>query len=359
MKGETMKAQVLPHDLKAGLKWIKPAMAKKTYLSVLENVLVEASNQGIRLTATDLDVAASAFIGGKTDKPGRTTVPFKAFETLAKTLPDERLECYAKRNGHIALTQGSRTISVKTIDAEEFPITPTAKGKTYKALDDLLDGCKFVQHALATDDSRPALSHAEVKKGKLWAADGYRLAIAPGFNGEGSLHRSLVNFLARAKEEPSKLTLDDNLVTVWFGDNWVCGKQYEGRFPLWEEVMPKPEWSVTVDFQEFLAKVSLVASLKPAANLVTFQPKKGRLYIQAHAADDNLSFKDWIRATCTGKREAFGLIIRYLLDALRARKPFLKDGWLKLKIQTVSRSIMVVDQHTQLVEVVMPMHISR
>ena len=54
-----MKAQLLPSDLKAGLKWIKPAMAKKTYLPVLENVLLEASNQGIRLTRTRF-VAARA-----------------------------------------------------------------------------------------------------------------------------------------------------------------------------------------------------------------------------------------------------------------------------------------------------------
>lgn len=353
-----MKAQVLPHDLKAGLKWIKPAMAKKTYLPVLENVLFEASNQGIRLTATDLDVAASAFIGGKTDKPGRTTVPFKALETLAKTLADRSLECYAKRNTNIALTQGSRTIRVKTIDAQEFPITPTAKGKTYKALDDLLDGCKFVQHALATDDSRLALSQAEVKKRKLWAADGYRLAIAPGFNGHGSLSRSLVNFLARAKEEPTRLRLDDNLVTVWFGENWITGRQYDGRFPDWEQVMPSPECDVVVDFREFLDKISLVFSLKPVAHLVRFQPKRGRLYMDFNAADEDLSFKDWIRATCSGKRRAFALNAKYLLEALKARKPFLKDGWVKIKVQTPSRAIMLVDQHTRLVEVIMPMHIS-
>ena len=78
-----------------------------------------------------------------------------------------------------------------------------------------------------------------------------------------------------------------------------------------------------------------------------------------NAADEDLSFKDWIRATCNGKREAFALNAKYLLEALKARKPFLKDGWLKIKIQTPSTGMMLVDQHTRLVEVLMPMHISR
>jgi len=320
---------------------------------------VDPINQGVRLTATDLELTASAFIGGRTEKAGATTLPIKALDTLAKNIPDEPLEFRTKKNAHVALQQGSRTMQLRAIDADEFPVTRTAKGKTYKALDGLRDGCKFIEHALSTDDNRPALAHAQVKKGKLWAADGYRLAIAPGFNGEGSLCRSLVNFLARVKEEPTRLTLDEDLVTVWFGDNWVTGRRLDDRFPDWEQVIPKPEWSITVDFKEFLAKVSLVFSLKPAANLVRFQPKKGRLYMDFNASDEDLSYKDWVKASCNGKREPFALNAKYLLEALKARKPFLKDGWVKIKIRTVTTGMMLVDQHTRLVEVLMPMHISR
>lgn len=354
-----MKARVLPHDLSAGLKWIKPAHSKASVLPVLQNVLMEATNQGVRLTATDLQLTASAFIGAKTEKVGATTLPIKELDILAKNLPDECLEFRTKKNAHVALRQGSRTIQLRGIDADEFPTNLTAKGKTYKALDNLVDSCKFIEHALATDENRPALVYAQVKNGKLWAADGYRLAIAPGFNGEGSLHRSLVNFLARAKEEPTKLTLDDNLVTVWFGDNWVTGRRLDDRFPDWKQVIPKPEWSITVDFKEFLAKMSLVFSLKPSANLVRFTPKKGRLYMEFNGGDEDLSYNDWIKASCNGKRETFALNAKYLLEALRARKPLLKEGWLKIKVQTPSTGMMLVDQHTRLVEVLMPMDLSR
>jgi len=354
-----VKTRVLPHDLKAGLKWIKPAYTKSSILPVLHNVLVEATHQGVRLTATDLEVSASAFIGGKTEKAGATTISIKALETLAKNLPDECLAFQAEKNAHVILRQGSRTIQLRAIDADEFPVISTAKGKTYNALDDLVDGCKFVEHALASDDNRPGLAYAEAKNGKLWAADGFRLAIAPGFNGEASLHRSLVNFLARTKEEPTKLTLDDNLVTLWFGDNWASSRRYDGRFPDWEQVISRPESCITVDFQEFLAKISLVFSLKPVADLVRFQPKKGRLYMDFNATDEDLSYNDWIRANCNGNIEMFALNAKYLLEALRARKPFLKDGWFKIKIQTPSTGMMLVDQHTNFVEMLMPMHLSR
>jgi len=352
-----MKAKVLPDNLKAGLKWVKPAMAKNTALPVLENVLIEATWQGVRLTATDLDLAASACIGGKIEKPGRITVPFKALETLAKTLPNKPLEMCAKRKGHLTLTQDSKNIMLETIDAQEFPLTRTAKGKTYKALDTLQDACRFVEHAICTDGCRPSLEYAQAKGGKLWAADGYRLTIAPGFNGEGSFPRSLVNFLARAKEEPTKLTLDDTFITVWFGDNWVSAKQYDGQFPDWEQVIPKANWSIAVDFARFLEKVQLIASLKPNGKIVILEPKRGRLYLEANA--EGIAIKDWLRASCEGKRERVGFNALYVLDTLHPRKPLIKEGWLKISGGTGSEGIVFADQHTPFVEVIMPMHISR
>lgn len=353
-----MKTQVLPNNLKDALKWIKPGRARKTFLPVLENVLIEATWQGVRLTATDLELSASVFIGGKTEKPGKTTVRFNALETLAKNLPDAPLAMETKKNGHLALAQDSRTILLDTIDAQEFPLTPTAKSKTYTALDSLLDACRFVQHALCTEDNRPSLTYAQVKKGKMWASDGFRLAIAPAFNAEASLPRSLVNFLARMKEQPSKLTLNDKLITAWFGDNWVSGQQHEGTFPVWEEVIPKElNWSIKVDSAEFLDKVQLIASLKPDSNMLRLQPKRGRLYLEA--TSEHAAITDWLPASCQGKGDLFALNIRYLMDTLLGRKPFIKEGWLQLKGRGMSSPVMFFDQHTRLVEAVMPMHISK
>jgi len=341
-------------------------MARNTALPVLENVLIEATWQGVRLTATDLDLAASAFIGGKIEKPGRITAPFKALETLAKILPNEPLEMCTKRHGHLTLTQDSKNIVLETIDTQEFPLTPTAKGKTYKSLDDLLDGCKFVEHALDKDySSRPGLTYAEIKKGKLWAADGFRLAVAPAFNGQGSLPRALVCFLARAKDEPTKLTMEDKHITVWFpwtlaglgqgGDNWVSAQQYEGTFPDWGQVIPKTKWTITVDFAQFLDKVQLIAKLQPAGKMLKLRPKKGRLYLKAQA--EELSIADWLPASCEGKADLFALNVDYLLATLHARKSFIKEASLKMKGGTGSQAITLIDQETKFLEVVMPMHI--
>jgi len=350
-----MKAKVLPDNLKTALKWVKPATTSSSALPVLENVLIEATWQGVRVTATDLDLAASAFIGGKIEKPGKITVPFKALEGLAKNLPNDSLEIKAAKNAAVALTQDSGTITMQGIDAQEFPLTPTAKGKTYKALDRLQDACRFVEHATSTEQGRPILTYVQLKNGRLWAADGYRLAIAPALSGEGSLPRSLVNFLARVKDDPTKLTLDDNLITVWFGDNWVSAKQCDGNFPDWEQVIPDAKWSIKVGFAQFLEKVQLIASLKPDAKMLIVKPGRGRLYLEAET--ENLTINDWLPASCQGKNERFALNVLYLLDTLHARKPFIKEGWLKMKGGTGSAGITLIDEETKFVEVMMPMYI--
>lgn len=353
-----MRATILPSALKAGLAWIKPARAGKTFLPVLENVLIQAhSKRKVDLTATNLEISATVALGAKVDKPGSTTIAFKDLETLTKTLPNELLELQIKRNGKLAIVQGTKTIVVRTITADDFPHWPTAKGKTYKALNSFTDGCKFVQHAMAKDNARPALNFVEAKGGYLRGVDGYRLAIAPGFGGEAMIPAALVRFVARTKELPTKVAISDDCVTVWFGLHSVTGKQHEGAFPNCDEIMPKsPAWTIKVDFHALLKRAELIAKLKPSRHAIIFRPKRGRLYIEAKA--EEMEFSDCIVAKVQGKVEPFAMNVNYLLDALRARKAYMDDGWLKIKGQGANTGMVFTDQHTRFVELIMPIFLS-
>lgn len=354
-----MRAKILPSALKAGLAWIKPAKAGKTFLPVLENVLIEAhSERKVDLTATNLEISATVALGGKVEKPGSVTIPFKDLESLVKTLPNELLELRTKRNGKLAIVQGTRTILVRTIDADEFPHWPVAKGKTYKALNSFVTGCKFVQHAIAKDQARPALNFVQAIGGQLRGVDGYRLAIAPGFGGVALLPASLVRFVARTKDVPTKITVDDNYVTVWFGLHSVAGQQHQGQFPDCDAIMPKSvAWTIKVDFHALLKQAELIAKLKPTRDAIIFRPKRGRLYMEAQAEEIEVS--DWIAANVQGKVEPFAIKARYLVDTLKARKAYMDDGWLKIKGQGPNSGMVFTDQHTRFVELIMPVFLPR
>lgn len=353
-----MRAKILPSALKAGLAWIKPARAGKTFLPVLENVLIETGGDRLRLSATNLEIAATYVVSATVEKPGSVTVAFKDLENLAKTLPNELLELRTKRNGKLAILQGTRKIVVRTIGADEFPRWSVGKGRTYKALDSLTKGCKFVQHAMAKDDARPALNFVQAIAGQLRGVDGYRLAVAPGFGGVALLPASLVRFVARTKDVPTKITVDDKFITVWFGQHSVTGQQHEGKFPDCDAIMPKDTtWTIRVDFHALLKRTELIAKLGPSRDMIIFRPKRGRLYMEAKAEEIEVS--DWIPANVQGKVEPFAIKARYLLDTLQARKAYVDDGWLKIRGQGPNTGMVFTDQHTRFVELIMPVFLPR
>ena len=57
-----MKVTITRERLQEGLVAVAATVPSKTTLPVLANILVEATDQGLRLSATDLDIAVSTIV---------------------------------------------------------------------------------------------------------------------------------------------------------------------------------------------------------------------------------------------------------------------------------------------------------
>lgn len=379
-----MKAKALSDNLKEAVTWIKPGTPKGTVLPVLSNVLVEAKNQGVRLTLTDLELDVSAFAGGIVSKAGATTIPLKQFERLIKSLPDgETVEFRAKRASRTdtdhygkerkwvdetcTVTCGSLTVTFKTIIADEFPLIKTARGVTFNDGAWLPEGCRLIQHAIDKEDSRPALTYAELTNGTLAGVDGFRLAT---YELEGlrdkrriTFCRSLVNFLARQKEEPTKIVVGfkQGMIAVWFGDNFAQAKMDEARFPDWRQIVPKShKWDIRVPYQELRNATELLAKLAPAAKMLRLEYKRGKLHLAANECE-TFEASQQIEAVIDGKADGqFALNVQYLLDTLKARNKALGDkDVVSITGTTPNSPVVITDFHSGLWEMLMPMHVSR
>ena len=67
-----MRFTIAREKLQEALTNVAPAVPAKTTLPVLANILVEASERGVRFSGTDLDVAVSV---GTNPRPSRTREP--------------------------------------------------------------------------------------------------------------------------------------------------------------------------------------------------------------------------------------------------------------------------------------------
>ena len=84
-----MKVQVLQENLQRGLATVSRAVPSQTSLPIAANVLIGTDGGRLKLSATDLDISISAWIGARVDSEGATTIPARLLNDFVAQLPAE------------------------------------------------------------------------------------------------------------------------------------------------------------------------------------------------------------------------------------------------------------------------------
>jgi DNA polymerase-3 subunit beta len=107
-----MKVSVLQENLAHGLSIVSRAVSPRSTLPVLANVLVATDEGRLRLSATNLEIGITCWIGAKIEEEGSTTVPARTFSDLVNTLP-------ARKRCMSALVPQIRILNASTL--KNFP----------------------------------------------------------------------------------------------------------------------------------------------------------------------------------------------------------------------------------------------
>ena len=179
-----MKVSVLQENLAHGLSIVSRAVSARSTLPVLANVLVATDDGRLRLSATNLELGITCWIGAKILEEGSTTVPARTFAELVATLSDKQVDMDLNvRTQTLNVHCGASNTDLKCIDAQEFPPMPVpdlAHGIQINVAD-LKEMIQQVAFAASTDEARPILTGVLVdvhdNQITLSAADGFRLSI--------------------------------------------------------------------------------------------------------------------------------------------------------------------------------------
>ena len=87
-----MKVSCLQENLAKGLNIVSRAVSTRSMLPVLANVLLETDNGRLKLSATNLEIVITAWIGAKVEEEGSVTVPARTFSDLVGALPQDRVD---------------------------------------------------------------------------------------------------------------------------------------------------------------------------------------------------------------------------------------------------------------------------
>ena len=377
-----MKVSCMQENLAKGLSIVNCAVATRSTLPVLSNILLATDESRLKLAATNLEIGINCWIGAKVDHEGAITVPARLLTDFVSSLPSGQIDLeLITRTQALNLKCGRFEANIKGIDAQEFPLILVPEEDDRVRMDPglLRQMVDQVAFAAATDESRPVLTGvlAELSEDRLAlaAADGYRLSVRSIGLDEGPEHPTSVIIPARSLQELRRISGDEekpvemlvapnrNQVFFHMTDIDLVSQLVEGAFPDYKQIIPTTYTTKTiVNTGEFLAAVRMAFIFaRESANIVRVQMvpsddgDSGRLIISATSSEhgDNVGELD---ATIEGPPTEVAFNARYLIDALSAVDT--AQVLLETRDPTSPGVIRPVGGG-DFVHIIMPMHIAR
>ena len=336
-----MRVSVLQENLHKGLSIVNRAIPSRPSLPVLSNVLLSTEDQRLKLSATNLELGITCWIGAKVEEDGATTVPSRILLDLVGNLSPERVDLeFNNRTQVLNLRCGGNTGNIKTVDAAEFPLIPEADTShgVSMAADAFTEMVSHVDFAAAREDNRPVLTgiltRFEGDTVTMAAADGYRLAVRTAYLTQPVSEPQQIIIPGRTLTEVARVIADDDeevMISLPQGRNQVMfhlknvdvvSSLIEGAFPDYEAIIPKGNATVTqVYTQELLrackrSEVFAKDSANAAKVLIAPADKGlGRVTVVSRSQEtgDNEGLVD---ASVEGEEIEISFNIRYLIDVL-------------------------------------------
>lgn len=325
-----MQIQVAREPFLRALQLLQNIVEPRQTLPILANLLIEARNGGLLVSATDLEVGARITVPATVERPGGITLGARKLLELVRELPAQPISLTLLENGWVQLVCGAAAFRLVGLAAEEYPPLEFDSAEGWLTV----DGGRFrvmlarTSYAMSQDESRPFLNgiYLVVKQRELRvvATDGHRLAfsrleVSSDAEMSGIVPRKAVQEMSRVLGggDDVGLALRENQFFLRTPGFVLASKLVEGQFPNYEQVLPKAHPRHLVVTREpliaALRRVSVVADDRTRPVRLIAGPDTLRLTASSQELGDA---EEVLPAEFAGEELTIGFNARYFLEAL-------------------------------------------
>ncbi len=119
-----MRITLKKTDMSEVLSRIQGLTGKKTSLAITENVLIKTVEDGITMSATDLETGFEGFYPAEIHDPGEIAVNARKFTEIVKNFPTEAINIQEMENRWIEIASETVEYHIVGMDPEDFPHIP-------------------------------------------------------------------------------------------------------------------------------------------------------------------------------------------------------------------------------------------
>jgi len=278
-----MKFNVNQQDLQQALNYCQGVIEKRSTLPILSNILLQAQNSKLTITATDLDLIFLHQINNVEilEEGDTTTTSSIMYDIVRKFSSGKKINLILNDQNKLHLESEKSIFNLNCINASEFPVTDenfnqnefVIKSKDFLKL---LNKCKF---SVSNDETRHYLSgiyiHQTTVDEKNYltavATDSHRMSISKirldrkiDFEPIILPKKTVFQLCSLLDNYDGEVKISNIKSKIKFelSNSILISKLIDGKFPNYIQVIPKNnQKKLDIDLKLFLGSVDRVASV--------------------------------------------------------------------------------------------------
>ena len=358
------------------LSHLQGIVDKKNSLPILSNILIEAKENQLILTSTDMDISIIEKIACSVMEDGATTISSQILYDIVRKIDDEsEIEIISNDGKLLTLRSDGSRFSLACLPKEDYPIIEQDNSGVdilvnSKILYKLIDKTKF---AISNEETRYFLNGLYfnvTNDGKsnivtLVGTDGHRLAkfsheindkIDPisGVIIPKKTIYELSKLLSEIDDEV-KISITSNKIVFKVNDITFISKLIDGSFPDYKRVIPKDNKNILkINRDKLLSAVDRVSTIaNEKSPVIKFKLIQDILNLNTINNESSTASED-LKISYEGDEIEIGFNSKYIMDIVNN----LDDNEISILLKDNTSPIIAQEKsNNNLVYVLMPMRV--
>lgn len=329
-----MKIQCQKSDLLNSVNISLKAVPVKSTMPILECLIIEASENGIKLIANDMELGIETLVKGNIIENGTVALNAKIFSEIIRRLPENEVSITTDSNYMTVIICEKAKFSISGRSGEEFPSLPQIEKENPVVLSQftLKDVIRQTVFSISDNESNKIMTGElfEIKQNELRviSLDGHRISIRKIIMKDSYEDRKVIvpgktlneisKILSGEVSSMVQIFFTDKHALFEFDDTVVLTRLIEGEYYRIDQMLSSDyETKVTINKKELQSCIE-------RASLLIRETDKKPIIISINNNNFELkintaigSMNEEIDITTEGKNITIGFNPKFILDALR------------------------------------------
>lgn len=364
-----MKLVCSKSNLLTGVQIVSKAVPSKTTMSILECILIDATQEQIKLTANDMEIGIETVIDGEVVEKGIIALDAKIFSDIVRKLPDSDITIETDSSFKTTITCEKAKFNIIGKSGEDFSYLPEIERNDSIVVSQftLKEVVRQTIFSIADNDNNKLMTGElfEINEDelKVVSLDGHRISIRK-IKLKNSYGNKKVVVPGKTLSEVSKILSGDTDkdVNIFFTDKHVLfefdqtivvSRLIEGEYFRIEQMLSSDyETKVKVNKRELLDCIDRATLLikegdkKPIIINITDQDMELKINSTVGSMDESMDIQK------SGKDLMIGFNPKFMIDALRV----IDDEEIDMYLVNPKAPCFIKDAEEQYIYLILPVN---